>query len=961
MAQKRNRKITRKHMQKIDQKQRDAAFNFLLELGNYVKGLFERRQIDGLFPVFFIFYSYRHDLPLSFSKDSMEFERGKDTLQDKLYDAALLAFGGDSKQFARLMNVQIWIASKDRTFFQKVYPLLIDSLLCQTDLVAGTQMQPNSRIAFTVASILKEHGCETVFGAYSGIGIYALACAGMKYIGAEPYAPANLIAEVLCDAFGVEKPELYHENPLDQWPNCEYDAVIGNLPTDADFFNEYKADHCLHEYNERQNEFIQKLLKEKTARKTAALLIHFEFANYPNYDDTRKYICERGMLEAVIALPENIFRDARVPTYLLILDMKGGRSEVEFLDATQSKIREPGYQHAYRDNLYDMRQAVQEEEWVRVSYDQIAEASWSFNPAVYIQNAIASEGQELIRLGDLVRIPNGKKSIDLPLIEYGALSDNFSQIVAGITPTTSDFDFFLECLLVEGPAVLVAMSAGTRREGKKLVYGICRENGSYEVVHCTSILQPDPEKISPEYLVLALMSDPSFAVYYQSIQEYYVDIVRDSHLLERRIPIFVDMATQRKAVMEALGREDMAKIRYNLVIAGSGRQLDQYRNGFARYRCDVLANVETVEGPNGLLRIVEEVTGSRVPVSRRADAVVFISDIRLNEKDSEPFSGLDAILDLRLVHPELKLFVSSRHSLDTIREAGIISSRRLSPLADGHFFMTDKNGDPDASLFVSVRNELDRDLSPGARIRSRHQAVFEAAEWLDEAYPEKDIHAAAVISEFLMAAEEGVDSGSNLSTLRNVAHRIIEILKDCGAVPPIDNGAIPHLLYDGRYLNNKDHRWYFQNVSIMKKSLSSALISLIDIGNEGTHSFRTSANLGSAMLQTLLEFVTWIYEKHEEFSTKLTTYWQVESEEEVNWEETSGPAELKYTEGGISRWVCGDTCLYVPAPGFDIHEGDPVIVRARKTYRGKPIPGVAYMAYPRDKKNPNGYIIDTDR
>lgn len=946
-------------MRKIDQKQRDAAFKFLLELDNYVKWLFERRQIDGLFPVFFIFYSYCHDLPLSFSKDSMEFERGKDTLQDKLYDAALLAFGGDSTQFARLMNVQTWIASKDKTLFQKVYPLLIDSLLCRTDLVAGTQMQPNARIAFTIASILKEHGCETVFGAYSGIGIYALACAGMKYIGAEPYAPANLIAEVLCDAFGVDKPELYHENPLDKWPQCDYDAVIGNLPTDADFFNEYKADHCLHEYNKRQNEFIQKLLKNKTARKTAVLLIHFELANYSDYDDTRKYICERGMLEAVIALPEDIFRDARVPTYLLIFDMKGGRSEVEFLDATQSKRRQPGYQHTYRHNLFDMRQSVQREERVQVSYNQIAEASWSFNPAVYIQNAIAPEGQELIRLGDLVRIPDGKEVSGMRHIEYGTLSDNFGQTVAGITPTSSNGDSTRDTH-VEGPAVLIALSAGTRRKGKKLVCGICRENGSYGVEFFLTILQPDPEKISPEYLVLALMSDPSFAVYYQSIQEYYVDIVRDSHLLERRIPIFVDMATQRKAVMEALGREDMAKIRYNLVIAGAGRQLDQYRNGFARYRCDVLASAETVEGPNGLLRIVEEMTGSQVPVSRRADAVVCVSDIRLNERDSELFGGLDAILDLRLVHPELKLFVSSRHSLDTIREAGIISSRRLSPLADGHFFMTDKNGDPDTSLFVSIRKELDRDLSPGARIRSRHQAVFEAAEWLDEAYPEKDIHAAAVISEFLMAAEEGVDSGSNLSILRNVAHRIIEILKDCGAVPPIDNGAIPHLLYDGRYLNNKDHRWYFQTVSIMKKSLSSALISLIDIGNEGTHSFRTSANLGSAMLQTLLEFVTWIYEKRKEFSTKLTTYWQVESEEET-WKETSGLAERKYIEGGTSRWVCGDTCLYVPASRLDIHEGDPVIVRARKPYKGIPIPGVAYMAYPRDKWNPNGYIIDTDR
>ena len=927
-------------------------FDFHPEFSEHVTWLFERQKIDGLFPVFFILYSYRHNLPLSMKDGLMEYKVGEDSLQDRLYNASLLVFGGDVAYFLYLADIQKLIESISRSLFDEVYPHLIDSLLCKTDLVGGTQMQPNSRIAFTVANILREHGCETVFGAFSGVGIYALTCEGMKYTGAEPYAPANLVAEVLCDAYGINDTEFLNKNPLHEWTRSNFDAVIGNLPVDADFFNEYRADHFLHEYNQNLDRFITKLIKRKTARKTAALLIHFEFANYEEYDDTRKRICDQGMLETVIALPERIFQNSIIPTYLLILDMEGGHKEAVFMNATQSLERQIAKAHTYKSNLFDIRESVLENEQTTVSYEQMARASWSFNPAVYIQNAVAREGQELVRLGDLVSIPAKKMTEGERYVGYDALSESYSRAYAGISPTVPSG---YQDTLIEGPSILIALTKGSRREEQKMKCGICREQGLYSAEFFLTVLKPDPEKILPEYLVHVLMSDPSFSLFYKSIQAYYTDDIRDSHLLERRIPVFPDLAVQKKTVLEALGREDMSKISYSIVLAGAGKKLDRYRSAFAKYGCNIIENVEIVEGPEGLERLLERMSGNNVPVSKRLDAVVFLSDIRLNETSDEPFGGMDAILDLKLMHQDLKFFASSKYSVDEIRKAGKISLRRLSPLQKGYFFMTDATGNPRESLIVAVREELDRDLLPSTRVRSRHQSAFTAANWLDEKYASKDIRATEVISEFLMAAEEGVDSNCNLNKLRNVAHRVIEILKECRSVPPIDNGAIPHLLYDGMYVNQKDGKTYFQDVTIMQKSLSSSLISLIDIGNEGTHTFRISPNLGAAMLQTLLEFVTWMYEKREEFSRILTNYWHIESEEQ-DWEETSGPAELHY-DNGNPYWICGNTHLYVPA-GFDIREGDVVKVRARKTEIKHKLPGVLYFARPCDKKNPDGYIVD---
>lgn len=944
----------------MTQKEKEfILFEFDPEYNKRIKWLFERRNIDGLFPVFFIMYSFRHGLPISFEDTSMKgYVPGINPLQDRLYDASLMTFGGSKERFSNLHGLQELIESVDRRLFDEAYTYLLDDTLCKTDLVAGTQMQPNGRIATTVAKILKEHDCKTVFGAFSGIGIFALACKGMKYTGTEPYAPANLIAEVLCDAFGVKKAEFLNAHPVDEWPKKKFDAIIGNLPVDADFFNIYRADHFLNNFNKVQDAFIKKLLESKIARKTAALLVHFEFANYYGYDETRKLICEKGMLETVIALPEDIFRDALVPTYLVILDMEGGHSEAEFLDASASEWRQVAYSYRYNANRFDLRECVKDTERVTVSYDTIARSSWSFNPAVYLQNAVCREGQELVRLGDLVDVSCGKMVDGERFIPYEALSESFSRAAAGITPSAVTKE---QKQFVEGPSVLLALTRGSRRETQKIMCGICRDYGTYSVEFFLSVLKPDPEKILPDYLALALMSDPSFARYFKSIQEYYTDDVRRAHLLERRIPVYTDLADQKKAVIDALGRADMAEVSYNIIVAGAGDSLGWYRNAFSKHGCTLLSSVETVEGGDGLSNLLSDLSRESTPVSKKADAVVFLSDIPLDAENSgEPFAGLDAVLDLRLMYERkgIKFFASSKCALEDIRKSGIISSRRLKPLEDGHFFLTDEDGHPSSGLAASVREELDRSMSPESRIRSRHRAALEAAEWLDETYALREIRAAETLSEFLLAAEEGVDTSRNLSDLRNVAHRIIEILKDCRAVPPIDNGAIPHLLYDKRYENKKDGKTYIQDISIMRRSLISSLISLIDIGNEGTHTFKASSNLGSAMLQTLLEFVTWMYEKREEFSLPLTNYWHVDSEYERNWEQTSAPAEL-HMIAGRPHWTCGDVHLFVPSTVV-LHEGDIVTVRARSEDNGKvKIPGVKYFAYPKgyDNRNPDGYTV----
>jgi len=949
------------HMNQEDKELLQDTFND--DLNEAVRWLFERRRMEGLFPVYFILYSYRHSLTPLFDEETGDFiyAPGADSLQDRLYEAAKAFFGGDGSQFDFLGDIAELVESLPKSLFREMYPRLLDRALAWTDLVAGTQMQPNARIAETAAAILREHGCESVITAYSGIGVFALACEGMKYTGIEPCAQANLIAEVLCDGFGVRRTEFIFSDPLSEWTRRKADGLIGNLPVDAEFFNEYQADHLMTNFNSMQDRFIRKLIERGTARRTAVVLVHFEFANKADYDSTRRLICEKGMLETVIALPEDIFRDARVPTYMLVLDMEGGRREAEFIDATQSLIRQGAVYHTIRANRFDMRKCAGESERVTVDYDTVARCSWAFNPAVYIQDAVCREGQESVRLGDLVTVSPGHLTEGERYVDYKFLSQEFGRVAAGLTPGAPVAS---QVQLVRGPSVMVALNAAPRRHSVDLLCGICREYGTYGVTYFLPVLQPLQDRILPDYLALALMEDPSFARYLRNIQQYYTDDVRSSHLLERRIPVLTDLAAQKKAVMDALGRADMSAVTYNVIVAGAGRLLGRYRSALAHHGCTVLASAEAVEGPEGLEGLLEKLTADAAPVSRRADAVIVLSDIPLGGRaDADPFEGLDAALDLSLLYGRkgLPFFVSSSCTMEEIAASGFISPRRLRPLGEGRFFRTGGDGAPAPALAASVRETLDRQMSAEARIRSRHAAALEAADWLDGAYPDREIHASEILSEFLLAAEEGVDTSRKLSDLRNVAHRIIEILKDCRVVPRLDNGAVPRLLHDGKFEDtkkNRDGKTYFQDIDIMSPALSASLVALIDIGNEGTHSFRSSANLGSSMLQTLLELVTWFHSRRDEFSVQRTGYWHVESKYESTWDETTGPAVYQVPEGAKPFWSCGDIALYV-GNGSDLEADDIVTVRKRVPNDDKErYPGMKFFAFPMSEKHRDGYTFE---
>lgn len=933
----------------------DEELKELLEEARYAifneaNWLFERQNLDGVFPVFYLFYSYHHGLSTCLDKKKHS-GKGPDQLQNRLYNAAVSCFGGDPTLFEKLEELYAIVKELGRDLFDGQYVKLVEGMLCRTNLNAGSALLPNQRIATTICNILREKGCKSVYVAYSGAGSFVVESKDLSYHGAEPYSPANLIAEVLADAYKIKGASFDNTDPISKWTRRKVDAVIGNLPVDADFFIESRADHLLHKFVEKQDAFVKKLIQRDTARKAAAFLAHFEFANKRDYDEPRKQICERGLLDTVIALPENIFALATVPTYIVILDMNGGRKEATFIDATKSPR---SFTRTISGNRVDLRNCASEENGriVTVDYEQIQKADYSFNPFVYLQNAVCPKGMELVRLGDIADVivgMNGKGRY----LDPQFMSSSMKKVLEGIKPSAGLGMMSGSTKPVPGHSILLSLSKGARRQEQKLECGFYAEEEPCRTEFYLSVLKPN-SKIIPEYLALALLSDTSFAAYYKNIQQYYTDDVRSSHLRERLIPIHTDLLDQRRVVAAAIARADMEDTVYNVVLAGARNKASDYTRLLDGVGCNIFKSTETVEGETGLEEILKQATKEGVALSKKVDAVVFCTDIKLSAgKNDRPFSGMDAIADLRLIYePKGILFYAASNSdIDDIVREGIISERRLKPFRDGHFFINKKKK-PVEALAVALRKELDTKCSDSARIRSLHRGVFEAADWIDASFEGNRV--AEVLSDFLIAKDFGKDTARNLNDLRIVAHHLIDILKQWNIIPDendLNYGAIPRLIYDQKFETTGAIYVFFDD-TIMPRSLSSALVSLIEIGNEGSHTFKSHPLLGSSMLSTLMEFVLWLYKERESLQNRATLPWIKENKyEKVQVSFLSGKVERK-TVRGKKIWVCGNVHLQ---DNPDLHEGDTVTftkdtVSPEKNYRTPEITGYA----PRDSYSIDG-------
>lgn len=215
------------------------------------------------------------------------------------------------------------------------------------------------------------------------------------------------------------------------------------------------------------------------------------------------------------------------------------------------------------------------------------------------------------------------------------------------------------------------------------------------------------------------------------------------------------------------------------------------------------------------------------------------------------------------------------------------------------------------------------------RFKEEFPEFFTAAEWIDGRFGMK---VSDTISEYFRNNYSFPESSANrpFNTIRSLTHDLIRQMKELELVPPIDEGAVPTFLSDGKY-KNRDGAVYELTRPFMDEDVVSALEHVCSVGSEGSHKIMIDGtNLRREILKGFMKFTQWIYGHKELFEKKGIGYFT-----EKTPYETSSKAGKKQITGTVRRvcigggeyLCCENVHLFVDRRSPKVKEGDTVIIR----------------------------------
>ena len=215
------------------------------------------------------------------------------------------------------------------------------------------------------------------------------------------------------------------------------------------------------------------------------------------------------------------------------------------------------------------------------------------------------------------------------------------------------------------------------------------------------------------------------------------------------------------------------------------------------------------------------------------------------------------------------------------------------------------------------------------RFREEFPEFFTAAGWVDGRF---GMRIGETISEYFRNNCSFPESSANrpFNTIRSLTHDLIRQMKELELVPPIDEGAVPTFLSDGKY-KNRDGAVYELTRPFMDEDVVSALEHVCSVGSEGSHKIQIDGtNLRREILKGFMKFTRWIYGHKELFEKKGIGYFTEKTPYETPQKE--GKKEItgmvrRVSIDGNEYLCCENVHLFVDRRNPKVREGDTVIIR----------------------------------
>ena len=806
----------------------------------------------------FILYCAKNSISLKFTDNILDEDPNN---PDPLYHRLRNAATGSRKDHQFVEHLQIMydkLSGPGKSILKMAYPKLVRSVVMDYGKMNNTLVFPPVPLLTTVAEIISDYGCKSAYLFADNLGAISwFMSKDIKVYAHEDSEYHNIIRDVLHDALGFEKSIESHTK------KGKCDACVSFKGVDYYFAQGDSYDRMCGSKSNANAAGLSALVNLDVAD-VIVFLAHHQVANYKEYEGYRRKICNDGILDMVITLPDNIFSDAKVATSLVVINKNKKDDKVTFISA---------------DNVFrtlkdktsdiDIRKEVKPEDMVTVSYSEMAELEYTFNANVYIQDAECQDGQDLVSLKDIARFIYGfnGEAKSPEVINYRSCSDNIIDALYNIryykpTPWRDHYT-------ISNSAVVFDVDRDF-----KLKVTLYSDNKPCSVSMDCYSLEPITEKILPQYLAYVLLTDKTFARYLKHVLEHYaeVDGIRPAYLLNRQIPIYKDISKQLEVIRPFM-RQEQVTSRHNIILAFPDERTmtNEYMSVLAEKNVRVLGTASTIVQLQSLLNKYDSGT---TPAQDKVDAVIVDAEIKWGRYADE--AKYDGLIELSYICNEsnIPFYLISKVESDKVP----IHRRTLSYFTeDGNRRFYRDDIDNFKKLLESIQHELETSVSDDSLLRNKYGEFYTAAEWLDSQRPGMNfaLNVTKELRADINSSQEDMDKTVN--NIRILTQNIIEWLQEVNLAPArLDPGAVAIMLRD------KVHGDYiYPEQKIMDESLASMIATLYKIGNDGSHKFLFTDLYRRTAVLSLMVLVQWAHKNKDLFTKQHEGYYITKSAIEV--------------------------------------------------------------------------------
>ena len=806
----------------------------------------------------FILYCAKNSISLKFTDNILDEDpHNPDPLYHRLRNAA--TGGRKDHQFVEYLQIMYdKLSGPGKSTLEKTYKDLLRSVVMNYGKMNNTIVFPPVPLLTTVAEIISDYGCKSVYLFADNLGAISwFLNDNIKVYAHEDSEYHNLIRDVLHDALGFEMSIESHTK------KGKCDACVSFTGVDY-YFAQGESYDMTHDSKSNANAARLSALVNLDVADVIVFLAHHQVTNNKEYEGYRRKICNDGILDMVITLPNNIFSDAKVATSLLVINKNKTDDKVTFISAdnTFKNLKS-------MTSDIDIRKEAKAEDIAIVSYSEMAELECSFNANLYIQDAECDEGQELVPLSELVKFTSGFDSepLGMEVITARSCSDNIIDALCNTRyQSPVNWGGYHN---ISDPAVIFNIDSNF-----KLRVAVYPDKKPCSVFMTCYSLLPDTSKILPHYLAYVLLNDKSFEQYLRHVLEYYADVdgIRPIYLLNRKIPIFKDISKQMDVVRPFM-EQKLDSCRYNIILALSDDRAStkEYMSVLAEENLRVLGAASSVAQLQSLLN---RYASSTISAQDKVDAVIVDADIKYGLSGNE--EQYDGLVELSYIcnKSNIPFYLISKVERDKMP----VHRRILSYFTEDGKKRFFRDGiDNFKKLLESIQHELESTASDDSLLRNKYTEFYTAAEWLD--CQRTGMNFATNVTQELKAdincSQEEMDKTVN--SIRIMAQNILEWIQEVNLAPAsIDPGAVAIMLRDKTYRD-----YMYPEQEIMDEGLASMIATLYKIGNDGSHKFLFTDLYRRTAILSLMTLVQWAYKNRELFSKQHEGYYISKSNIEV--------------------------------------------------------------------------------